>query len=494
MFYAKLPKLGRTLALRLTLWYAAIFALSSLLAFVLAYALTAAFIAQRTDADMREDIADFATLYSQEGIEFLKKEITLDTQGDDAEKFFFRLWASDGRQLAATDLSAWHGLAPMPVAALRGIDGGNEPRLATTSLAAREDRVRTLLGRVAPGVVMEMGRSLQEDDAFLAQVRRGFPLALGAVLLLGAPIGWFMARRALRGVNEITRTANEIIAGALDRRVPLGSQGDELDHLARTFNIMLDRVQTLVGGMRDMADNLAHDLRSPLARIRAAAEMSLSSDDAISAREALAANTVEECDRLLELVNTTLDIAEADSGAAKLNLSRFDLAEMLRDACELFQPVAEDSRINLTSSVPEQCHVQGDRQRLQRVIANLLDNAFKYTPAGGQVKVSLQQQDARVLLRIEDTGVGIAAQDLPRIFQRFYRGDRSRSQRGIGLGLNLALAFVRAHGGDITATSTEGAGSVFSVVLPSAPHALGSQPSPRPLAPSPEKVDGAVVV
>ena len=219
--------------------------------------------------------------------------------------------------------------------------------------------------------------------------------------------------------------------------MPVGSQGDELDNLARTFNTMLDRIQALIIGMRDMADNLAHDLRSPLARIRASAEMSLGNGEGDGTRESLAINTIEECDRLLEMLNTTLDIAEADSGAAKLSISRIDLAETVLSACELFQTVAEDNRISLVTSVPEACQIEGDRQRLQRVVANLLDNALKYTPAGGEVRIALREHGTRVLLTIEDTGIGISADDLPRIFERFYRCDRSRSQQGIGLGLTL---------------------------------------------------------
>lgn len=473
MFLERIPKLGRTLALRLTIWYAAIFAASSVLAFAFVYALTAAFIAERTDEDMQQDLDEFAALFQQEGIERVRREMAVDTQGEEAEKVFFRLWTSDGRQLAATELSFWPGLVRVPEKALR--DSEDRPVFDTLELPSREDRVRTIIGTVAPGVALEMGQSLEDDEEFVAEILRGFLLTLAVVLLFGGPIGWFMARWALRGVKEVTRTANEIAGGALDRRVPVGSQGDELDNLARTFNAMLDRIQALIIGMRDMADNLAHDLRSPLARIRASAEMSLSNGEANGARESLAVNTIEECDRLLEMLNTTLDIAEAESGAAKLNVSRVDLSEIVLSACELFQTVADDNQIGLVTSVPENCHIQGDRQRLQRVIANLLDNALKYTPAGGQVRIALREQGAQVLLTIEDTGVGIAADDLPRIFQRFYRCDPSRSQHGIGLGLNLALAFVRAHGGDITATSTQGVGSTFTVVLSRSPHGLPPQ-------------------
>ena len=466
MFLEKIPRLTSTLALRLTLWYAAIFAVSSVVVFAFVYVLVVGFIAERTDEELRQDIDDYAALYAQEGLARVTREIVLDTQGAEAEKVFSRLWGEDRRQLAATSLSAWPGLGRVPDKALRDIATGGVPVMETLRLPSREHRVRWIIGSIGPGVALEIGQSLEEDEAFVTEMLRGFVLALAVVLLFGGPIGWFMARRALHGVKEVTHAAKEIADGALDRRVPVGSQGDELDDLARTFNTMLDRIQTLIVGMHDMTDNLAHDLRSPLTRIRAAAEMSLINAEAHDARESLAVNTIEECDRLLEMLNTTLDIAEADSGAARLNIDRLDLSRIVLTACELFQTVAEDNRIKLVIDVPERCIIQGDRQRLQRVIANLLDNAFKYTPMDGRIGVALQLQNQQIRLAIEDTGIGIAPQDLPRIFQRFYRCDPSRSQPGIGLGLSLARAFVRAHGGEITVTSTQGVGSMFTVVLP----------------------------
>lgn len=479
MFSEKLPRLQSTLALRLTFWYAAIFAVSSMIAFAFVYVLVVGFVAERTDEELRQDIDDFAALYAHEGFARVAREVVLDTQGEEAEKVFFRLWGENRRLLTTTSLSAWTGLAPMPDKALGDIAAGGQPIIDTLELPSREHRVRWIIGSIGPGVTIEIGQSLEDDEAFVAEMLHGFVLALAMVLLFGGPIGWFMARRALHGVKEVTHAAKEIAEGALDRRVPVGSQGDELDDLASTFNTMLDRIQTLIVGMRDMTDNLAHDLRSPLTRIRAVAEMSLVQAGVHDARESLAdntlaINTMEECDRLLEMLNTTLDIAEADSGAARLNIDRLDFSRLVLTACELYQTVAEDNRVKLVIDVPERCPIQADRQRLQRVIANLLDNAFKYTPAEGRIRVALQLQNQQVKLAIEDTGIGIATQDLPRIFQRFYRCDPSRSQQGIGLGLSLARAFVRAHGGEITVTSTRGVGSVFTVVLPQSMAALTS--------------------
>ncbi len=471
MFLKILRNLRHTLALRLTVWYAGIFAVSSTIAFVLVYVLMMAVVQERTDEDLIEDIEEFAMFMQLGGLERVKTEMAVETQGDEeASAFFLRLWTPGGRQLMATDLSSWTGLAAPSVEALESA-GEEEPLLETFILPGREHRVRSIYGAIGPDVVLQIGESLEDDEAFLAALRNGFIAVLAAVILLGGPIGWFMARRALRGVEEVTRTALDIADGALDQRVRAGGRGDELDRLAHAFNTMLDRIQALILGMRDMTDNLAHDLRSPVARIRAAAEMALSSGGPGAECEKLAYDTIEECDRLLAMINTTLDIAEAESGAAKLSLTELDLVEVIGDALDLFQAIAEDKHIALSSDLPERCPVRGDIQRLQRVVANLLDNALKYTPAGGQVTVGLIDEGRGVKLSIADTGVGISAEELPRIFQRFYRCDWSRSQYGNGLGLSLALAFVRAHGGDITALSRPGAGSEFTVILPKLQHA-----------------------
>lgn len=477
------PEHKGTLALRLTLWYAAAFVVSSALALAFGYALVVAAVAARTDADLREDIEEFAGLYHDEGLDRVTREMALDTRAEDLASVYFRIWSRDGKLLTATPLGAWPGLAPLPSTVLQLVLDEGLVQLDTPIMPTRQDRLRTVIGALGPGLVIEIGQSLEDDQEFIAEIMRGFIVTLVAVLVLGGPIGWFMANRALRGVRDVTHTAREIAAGALDRRVPVAGHGDEIDELARMFNAMLDRIQMLVVGMRDIADNLAHDIRSPLTRMRAAAEMSLGSERGGDPRESLAVGTIEECDRLLSMINTTLDIAEADSGAAPLDVMPVNLHDIARDACELFQTVAEDRDITMTVDVPAQLGVLGDRQRLQRVVANLLDNALKYSTAGGRVRLAAGDDGAHVWLTVEDCGIGIASADLPRIFQRFYRCERSRSQTGSGLGLSLALAFVRAHGGDITVVSAEGVGSTFCVVLPPGLPCLTAattSPAPRP--------------
>jgi heavy metal sensor kinase len=277
-----------------------------------------------------------------------------------------------------------------------------------------------------------------------------------------------MARRAVSGVEAITRTAQAISGGTLEKRVPVKDRGDEIDQLAITFNQMLDRVQLLVAEIRQMGDDIAHDLKSPLTRIRGMAEIAIATGKAPAEYETMAASVIEECDRLQDIINTMLMIAKTEAGVEKPARVRFDLAILVREACELFEITAEDRGLALACAVPEECFVQGDARMLQRMLANLLDNAIKYTPAGGRIETSIRKDaNGGVVLTVKDTGIGIAPEDLPHIFERFYRGDQSRSESGTGLGLSLARAIARAHGGDITVTSTPREGSVFTVTIPS---------------------------
>lgn len=465
MFSKTISKLRHSLALRLTVWYASIFVVFSIIAFILAYFSVAAVLQVQTDEDLEEDISEFAAFMRLGGIERVKKEILLETQGKEAQQVFFRFWAIDGSLLATSDLSSWPGLTES-TENLAQVRSAHKPLLVTLKLEQYEYDVRSITAFIGPDTILQIGESLEDNEDLLAVLLRGFLVMLAVVVLFGGPIGWFMAKRALRGVQEITDAASAIADGALDQRVSARSQGDELDRLAHTFNTMLDRIQSLIVGMREMTDNLAHDLRSPLGRMRAAAEIALTHNGSNLDVETIAATTTEECDRLLEMINTTLDIAEAESGAAKLKLVDIDLIELINDALELFQSVAEDKAIILNADLPKQCRIRGDRQRLQRVVASLLDNALKYTAEGGRVTLVLINEKGQIKLSIKDTGIGMSADETTRIFERFYRCDQSRTQHGNGLGLNLALAFVHAHSGDISVESAPKQGSNFTVTLP----------------------------
>ncbi|OPY64976.1 MAG: Alkaline phosphatase synthesis sensor protein PhoR [Syntrophorhabdus sp. PtaU1.Bin050] len=296
-----------------------------------------------------------------------------------------------------------------------------------------------------------------------------FGASLAGVALGSIFVGWFLAKRALSGIEDVRQTAQSIAKGAFESRVPVKGTGDEVDQLAVAFNGMLGQIEAVLYSMKEITDNIAHDLRSPITRMRGMAEVALASRRSVEEYETVVGRVVEECDRLLGMINTMLDISEAEAGVAKLNLERFDIAQMVRDVCELFEPIAEDKLIGLHINIPDSLFLSGDVRKLQRVVANLLDNALKYTEAHGTVRLSAEPNGTGVTLRISDTGIGISERDLPYVFDRFYRCDYSRSEQGSGLGLSLAKAFVSAHGGSITVTSAIGAGTEFIVTLPERP-------------------------
>jgi signal transduction histidine kinase len=311
----------------------------------------------------------------------------------------------------------------------------------------------------------------------LSELREDFRQYFGAPLIvvvaLSAGVGWFMARRAVSGIEAVTRTAEEISRGSLDRRVALRGRHDEVDRLAETFNVMVDRIQAVIGQMKEITENIAHDLRSPITRMRGMAEMALSTTDSVDDWTEVGGTIIEECDRLLGMINTMLDISEAEAGLAKLQLEEVNLAGLMRDICELFEPAADDRGVTLTVEAPSLIHVSCDARKIQRVVSNVLDNAIKYTGQGGRVGVYLADGKGEVTLSFEDTGVGVPEADLPRLFERFYRSEKSRSAPGNGLGLSLAQAFVLIHGGTITASSTEGRGSRFVITLPKVSRSIG---------------------
>ncbi len=296
--------------------------------------------------------------------------------------------------------------------------------------------------------------------------RRYFGTTMAVVAAFAGLVGWFMAKRALSGVGDVTRAATLIAKGALDSRVPLKGKNDDLDLLAEAFNSMAERIQTLIGEMREMTDSIAHDIRSAITRMRGIAEMTLLTEITKDEHQAVTANIIEQCDHLLAMTNTMLEISKAEAGLTELKLESTDLVSMVADAVDLFEPAAEDRDISITLKAPQRVAIAGDTQKLRRVFANLIDNAVKYTPDGGAVSILIEEGGHRAFVTVEDTGMGIAEPDLPHVFERFFRGERSRSTTGSGLGLSFVKVFINAHGGTITVESEPGKGSRFVVALP----------------------------
>jgi signal transduction histidine kinase len=253
----------------------------------------------------------------------------------------------------------------------------------------------------------------------------------------------------------------------MDARIPVRpGPGDELHELTCLFNAMLEKNGTLLRGMREALDNVAHDLRTPLTRLRGTAESALAAPPGRADREAVS-DALEEAERVLLLLDTLMDISEAETGLMRLNKADVPLAAVAAEAVALYELVAEDRGIAVRLEVPPEARVFADPQRLRQALVNLLDNALKYTPRGGTITIFTENRPEFVVLGVRDTGPGIAPEDMPRIWERLYRGDKSRTARGLGLGLALVQAIAHAHGGQAEVENQRGAGAVFRLILPS---------------------------
>jgi heavy metal sensor kinase len=476
MYLSKILRPPGTLASRLTLWYAGIFSISTLVAFGAFYLVISTVISKNTDQDLMADVQEYSSMLAAGGIDKVKAEMAWEALSDGHEHIFLRLLSMDGKELAATDMSAWRSVGTGS-RALDKLRRGADYVLETLDLPEQDFKARTVYGSIGPDLVLQIGESLEEDAEFLELHRTVFIPLMAVMVIIAAIVGWLMARRALSGVEEVTQTAIEISKGALDKRVPFKARGNEIERLATTFNYMLDHINALIKGMREMSDNIAHDLRSPLARIRGVAEMALTTSATEEEHKAMAGSMLEECDRLLGMINAMLDIAEAESGAGEIKLEEVDLVRVIQRACELFQAIAEENSVTIAADLPENCLVYGEARKFQRMVANLLDNALKFTPPEGTVTVSLKADNGQVVISVSDTGIGISEDDLPHVFKRFYRCDNSRAQHGTGLGLSLVRAIAGSLGGSVSATSHLGEGSTFTVTVPQLPLSHQFQPS-----------------
>jgi signal transduction histidine kinase len=458
-----LRALFRTLGLQLSLRYAAIFTGSALLLFVLLYYLLGAAIDEKDRELVISRLTEYRGIYETGGVQALKEWIDRVGEAQRQQTFFVRVAKADQSVSFMTVPADW---------ARGDLQSASNAGSFTAEEWARIPRDNDVDLTVASthlpdGTLLQVGRSSDSRAELLKKFREVFALVVGPVILLGFLGGVWMTNRITRPLRQIVDAVKSITrTGRLDVRVPPSKTRGELDDLVGLFNRMLDGNENLIHALRGSLDNVAHDLRTPLARLRIALEDSLRTEaDLVSSRQAMA-GALEETDRVQTIIRTLMDVTAAETGMMKLDLAPTDLGTLVDDVMELYADTAAEKEITVEKQFSAGFTAPVDAARMRQVFANLLDNALKYTPRSGKVTVAAQREDGRVVVIFRDNGLGIADHDLPHIWDRLYRGDKSRHEHGLGLGLSLVKAIVEAHGGRAEVTSTPHEGSEFRVVLP----------------------------
>jgi heavy metal sensor kinase len=462
MFFARLKRLARTVGFRIAIWHSITFIAGAVLVFGAAY-----FLLQRSVDEQSRDIIEFRLNQFVQEYERGGKNAVIELcklrKGRAQRAFFVRLADAKNTTVFLRDPDDWSEFQP------QRLEGRSVPKeLEWADLAGTDGTVlRVATMKMADGTVLQVGKTMEVSQELLDRFRYALFGIAAVVIVAGVVGGALAAFRALRPAHQLTATVRSILdTGKFDARVPLRGTGDEIDELVQCFNAMLGKIDVLIRGMRDSLDNVAHDLRTPMTRLRNIATKAVEKDyDKAAAHEALE-DCLEESERVLTMLVTLMDISEAETGVMKLEHHPVNIATLVAQVVDLYHHVADEKKIALVVEVPGEIQVSADAGRLQRALGNLMDNAIKYTPEGGRVTVRAVRHGESVAIEVTDTGEGISKDEMNRIWERLYRVDKSRTHRGLGLGLSFVKAIVEAHGGKVMVHSVVGQGARFVVELP----------------------------
>lgn len=451
----------KTLTFRLTVGYAAIFILSTVAVFVVSYIFLSSSLRDHRAA-IESKLNELVSRAGAGGLEAIAMAARPRPHANRQTAFFIRVLDKDNKVVYLNDPHLWEifNLDARTVPATEG---------AWEYLASRGhgDILELTAAGLPNGYLLQVGKTFDDRTEILTHYRETSMAVLTPMILLALGGGALFAFRAVRPIRHLVDTTQGIVAtGQISVRVPETGTSGELAELVGLFNKMLERIERLVKGMRNALDNVAHDLRTPMTRLRGIAELSLVGEpNPRQCREALA-TCLEESERILTLLNSLMDISEAEAGTMRLRRETIDLGGLVQEIVGLYQYVAESKDIALHVECGPEIQVAADRVRMRQVLANLVDNALKYTEPGGRVVIRALHEGEQVSISVHDSGAGIPPGEISDIWTRLYRGDRSRSQPGLGLGLSLVKAIIQAHDGRVDVESKPGMGSIFTLRLP----------------------------
>ena len=449
-----LTKLFRTTTFRLSLTYFALFSAAAVVAVFFIYWNTTVLLSRQLNQTIDAELTGLAEQYRAGGLDQLVRIVA--ERSETPGNSLYLVADKDGKQLAG-NLSAvspqlWDSVGPVEFVYSRPASGGVERRLAFANVF-----------RLPGGYRLIVGRDIEDRRELSRLILNTMLWGLGAMALVGIGGGYWVSRKLLTRIDGLAATTRTIMGGDLARRLPVSGSGDELDRLSQSVNLMLARIEQLMAGLREVSDNIAHDLKTPLNRLRNRVEEALREPQDERAYRDVLERTIEEADGLIKTFNALLSIARLEAGAGGENRDTLDMAALVYDVAELYEPVAEERGIALKAQATDPIIIHGDRQLLGQALANLIDNALKYgAPSGGadngwapEVDVRADVRDGVARILVSDRGPGVPGSERDRVLSRFVRLEASRSEPGSGLGLSLVAAVARLHGGKLRLEDNE---------------------------------------
>lgn len=459
---AALPAIMKTTAARLSALYLILFTLCAVALVFYMTSLTFRTLATQTRVSVVEEVQDLSRVFRRGGLPALVRSV--DRRSRQPGAYLYLIANPNGRILSGNVEELQPGVLEQ--------DGWTERpfwyhRYGEPVGTRRHQAIAHII-RLPNQMIALVGRDLGEPERFRQVVRRALGFALGVMGIGGFLIWFFVGRRALKRIDGVTDASRRIMAGDLSGRLPVTGAGDEFDRLSENLNGMLARIGTLNEGLKQVSDNIAHDLKTPLTRLRNRAEAALSGKKKTADYRDALEGTIAEADQLIRTFNAILMISRLETGYSAEATEPVDLNAILSDVVELYEPVAEDAAVSLVVEAEGETVINGNRELIGQALSNIVDNAIKYSAGHGdapQAVLSLKQSNKEILLSVSDNGPGIAPDDRKRATERFVRLEESRSQPGSGLGLSLAKAVMQFHGGRLE-LSGENDGLTVTMVFP----------------------------
>jgi signal transduction histidine kinase len=448
-----LPRLFRTTAFRLTLLFLALFAAAAAAFLAYIYVATVGEVTRTADTEVSREMVSLQTVYARGGIDALNQELIERATGE--RPFLYLLMKSDGSPVTGNLAASPMGPHTAPEARRRFHISQTDPDGAVVRHQGWGRQIK-----LPSGELLFVGADIGEAQFFVLRIVHAISGAGVLVVVLGLAGGIIVSRNVSQGMAGLNQVVSAVAAGDLNARAPVRGVRDEYDELAAGLNAMLDRVERLMGGLRHAGDAIAHDLRSPLTRLRARLEVAMIEVEAGKADPTAAlAQALEDSDYVLKTFNAVLAISRLQAAGQAPDAVLFDPSDLAADVSELYEPLCEEKGVAFEMQLGKGLQVKGNREFMAQALANLLDNAVKYTPEGGAVMLRTRRRSSgEIEFSVTDTGPGVPEEDRERVIQRFVRLEKSRHQPGAGLGLSLVAAVAEAHGGRLELS--EGPGSV----------------------------------